>query len=185
MTDLLSLFAAGVGPDSELSTDASSVAATNTTELISLFGPNISTKNVVEYCMTFNGDTAYDGTVCLEMNVVLNGEILTSFSSEPQECTLGYQDQSEMCTNCQFVGLTGCLTADCSAVTGVDGIVDSCAGTGLTGPFQFLDSSLPTTSTCTGTTVVTTDGESSGNIVTTTTVFGMVASLASLLWVMA
>lgn len=167
LPEILTLFASG--PYNESKT---AIVTTNVTELT---GPNILTKHEIEYCMTlfYDDKIPYEGTVCLRTNTtVAKDETFTSFSSEPQECTLGF-DNGEMCTNCRFVGLTGCVRANCSAVTG--GIVDSCAATGLTGPFQFLNSSLSATYTC----------SVSGTTTVVTSMLVMVASLATLLWAIA
>lgn len=125
----------------------------NVTALALLFGPSLTTRNIIEYCMEFDDDSPYEGEACLKVDTVLQGEIMTSISTQPQDCTLLYN--GAMCVGCTTQRSNGededtssCVTADCTVVAGVDTLVNTCAGTGLTGPFQIFDSSLTATTNC-------------------------------------
>ena len=143
-------------------TDPQEVAnesTSNATALTELFGPNLSTENNIKYCMAFT--TEYSGESCLEINNILDGQVATTFSTAAQDCSLTYNGQS--CSGCEFSIVDGgsCVTADCTGVAEIGTMVDSCAGTGLVGPMQYLDASAPADSTC-GATQVTISCEGAG-----------------------
>ena len=83
-----------------------------------------------ELCLTYTkGET---GTTCLSIDVT-DLESIYGAEELTVPCQLTYDDTS--CSSCMINTETSCLTASCPDNTEID----TCSGTGLEGPYQFLN----------------------------------------------